>query len=624
MFAEKVAKPRAKANANPTLVPARKSSFIAKDHPARDTWQSPRLTRPSPGSLSPSFAQVPLSSEKGPSIPASLPYLRSRVTGITGIDVSSVPVRNGNTFGKGSMTHQGRVTLGPGADLHVTAHELVHAAQQRASTGEWIGAGEAERRADHAATAVLAGREAQIAVGRVPEAAIQGANDPYSREALTLAPPPAGKSPKDMRDLVDLKVQAGDITGYSISAKDTDPEAVYLLNAIGRLANKARWGSELDIITDIGSGKGEVTVRFNAAGRAEAVLIGKSTPVVPAPFKTEKDATDELIRKYKLAGVKGEHGKKWGLDNLHKVLAAWSVLLPAEAASLAGFTLILTDSITLNGESVSGLTDQSDKVDAHSPTPTHTREIRITEDTFTIDTKSFIGDQKDAKPASFELLVHEAGHAIEGRAFADLNAVAVDDTASANKAGATAHTAELAGNAAFNAARRTRFTRAEVTIGTPLVNAISAAITALKAFELTPDTAHETAAKTAIADRDNAKAAMPAGHKVLTAFARAITAQDAYFTACEATLAAFNTATASTAKADALKSGTNTKRLQAFVDFVKKESITPPTAYAARHWPSEPSEFMQEAFSLWKNDPTFFHNYSPKLEKWFNDGNHLK
>ena len=61
-----------------------------------------------------------------------------------------------------------------------------------------------------------------------------------------------------------------------------------------------------------------------------------------------------------------------------------------------------------------------------------------------------------------------------------------------------------------------------------------------------------------------------------------------------------------------------------FVDFVVKENIKRPTAYAEKHWPAEPAEFYDEAFSLWKNDKVFFAKYSPKLQAWFDAGNHLK
>jgi len=144
-------------------------------------------------------------------------------------------------------------------------------------------------------------------------------------------------------------------------------------------------------------------------------------------------------------------------------------------------------------------------------------------------------------------------------------------------------------------------------------------------FEGNPDAAHETAATTAVADRDTAKKAIAAGNKVVTGFADAIAKQDAYLAETVKLRAARDTATASQTKADALKATSgNTKRLQNFVDFVDKEGIKPFTAYAKKHWPGEPAEFYDEAFSIWKNDPVFLDKHAKKLKAWFDGGNHLK
>lgn len=557
---------------------------------------------------------------------AGLGGLRTRVSRITGIDVGAVPVETGPTGDRRAWTTGGRVILGSSASEHDVAHELAHAAQQRASSGPWLGAGAMERRADEIAAAALAGaRGASIPPGRAPFAAIQGAGDPYSREGITLPPPPAGLTAKDLKDQVDLKVKAGDITGYSLSGvKAGEPAEVFLYNALVRLANKDRWGSELDLITTIGAGKGEVTVRFDAKGGAEAQLVGKAGPVVPAAFAKSTDASAALVAKFKLAKVTGEHGKSWTIDELNKVLAAWGRLSAAEAAALEGYTLIRTDKLVQDGEPLQGQTTHSDEVKPKETEVKHRREIRFADSAFADDPRSFIGDAADAAPASFEVLIHEVGHALESKPFDDLNVPAVADAAKFNRSAATAHAAQLTANAAINAAMRGRFPRPDLTAGQPVLDAVSAAQVALQSFETSPDAGNEKSAKQAIADRDAAKSVVAKGNKVVAGLARSIAAQDAYFAACERLLAAKTGADASRAKADALKSGANTKRLQAFIDLVTKEKIRPPTAYAAKHWPAEPAEFFNEAFSLWKNDPVFFGKYSPKLKAWFDGGNHLK
>jgi hypothetical protein len=551
--------------------------------------------------------------------------LRARVSGITGTDVGAVPVEKGETGGARSVTHEGRVSLGSEATEHDVAHELAHAAQQRSSSGAWLGPGGLEERADEIANAVLSGGNASVSPGRAPHASILAAGEPYDRETITLAPPPAGFTIQDFKDQLKAKVTSGEITGFSTSeVKAGDPEEKFLFNALVLLANKQRWGSELDIVTSIGAGKGMVTVRFDAAGKAEARLVGKGTPTVVAAFGTVKDASKELVSKFKLASVTGEKGRNWKVDELNKVLAAWSRLSPAEAAALEGYTLIRTNELFQDGEPLQGQTAHSDEVKTGETKATHLREIRFADSAFAADEKSFIGDDKNAAPASFEVLIHEVGHALEAKPFDDLNAPAAADAARANKAANDARAAQLQTNAAINAARKKRFPQKDVPLAQSLLNAVSAAHKALQAFERTPDDTHQTDAANAISARDTTKAAVAANKAIMTAFTPSLNAQDRYFAALKKLLSAMNTAAASRAKADALKSGPNTKRLQTFIDFVKKEKIPPPTAYAAKHWPGEPAEFFDEAFSLWKNDPVFFAKYSSKLKAWFDAGKHLE
>jgi len=82
-----------------------------------------------------------------------LENLRARVSSITRTDVGSVPIMSGDARGRRAVTRQSRVTLGPKATGFDVTHELAYAAQQRSSSGPWIGAGEAGRRLDQVASA---------------------------------------------------------------------------------------------------------------------------------------------------------------------------------------------------------------------------------------------------------------------------------------------------------------------------------------------------------------------------------------------------------------------------------------------------------------------------------------
>ena len=448
----------------------------------------------------------------------------------------------------------------------------------------------------------------------------------YDRESPPL-PAPGNISVKDLKAALDQKVGQGLLTSYAVSGvKAGDPEELYLYHAIALLANKQRWGSESDLVTSIGAQKGLITVTFDASGNAVAKLVSKTAPADPATFRTNQEATKGLLDKFKLAGIKGEKGRTWKPSELNKVYAAWSRLSTAEAAALEGYTLIRTDELfDDDGKPIQGHTTRSDEAAKGAVTATHTREIRFADLAFAADDRGFIGDAKDAAPASFEVLIHEAGHAIEGKAFDDLNAKAVDEVAKANRGEAIAHQAQLTANRSINVALSAH-TEKNWLEAQPLVQALKQAQVALQDLEKNPDAEHEKTAADAIKARDLAHAKIPSKNSVVTKIksSSAFVKQDEYFTSLKSFVKLTAAALAAKDKANAMKTGANTKRLQAFVDFVNANNIPPLTAYAKKHWPGNPVEFFSEAFSLWKNDPVYFESYSPKLKAWFDAGNHLK
>jgi hypothetical protein len=174
------------------------------------------------------------------------------------------------------------------------------------------------------------------------------------------------------------------------------------------------------------------------------------------------------------------------------------------------------------------------------------------------------------------------------------------------------------------------FKPADQTASKPFVTALDAAHKAIAGFRIEPDPTKmaslESPAQAAITSRDTAKAAVPAASPAHAAFATAVADQDAHLTAARSLLGKRQAqATASGVTAGAKNpAGMSSKRLQVFVDFVTANGIQPVTQYAKDNWPAKPAEFYAEAFSLWHNDPAFFANYSAKLKKWFDDGNHLK
>jgi hypothetical protein len=68
----------------------------------------------------------------------------------------------------------------------------------------------------------------------------------------------------------------------------------------------------------------------------------------------------------------------------------------------------------------------------------------------------------------------------------------------------------------------------------------------------------------------------------------------------------------------------NTLRLQKFVNLVTTNNIRPFTAYAAQNWPQQPDEFYAEAYSLWLVDPAFMQTNYKIVYDFFQNGDYLK
>ena len=558
----------------------------------------------------------------------SVGELRAEVAEVTGVDVSHVPVRRGSMGGgKRAQTHDGRIDIGSRASELDLVHELAHAAQQSASTGTQLDAAAAERRADDVASAVVAGKGTKVAVGRTPRAAVQAAGEQYITKAFTLPPLPKGVDVAKAKRSLANKIKSGLLTSYTIAgAKAGDPAQLYLYNALIRLADPKMWGTEVDVITQVGKATGMITVRFDHAGKATATLLGKTTPKIASTstFASTKLAKQALITKFKLASIKGEKGRYWKAPELSKVHAAWSRLSPVEAAYLNGFTLIRTNNIVIKGEKLRGYTDQSDTVAKNATIVTRKREIRFADSAFSGDSKRFVGDAKNAAPGSFVVLIHEVAHAIEAKPYLDRRAITAAKQVASNKVRKVAHALQVKANKTLNRARKGRYPKSHVAAGQPFYTVVSKTQEVLKQFEVTPDAAHEAAAAKAIGQRNTAQAKVPKSNKILRALGTTIAHQDKYFAELKKLRAAQDNVTAASANTKKLMSGSMTKRVKVFVDFVNQHGIKPVTPYAKKHWPGEPVEFYSEAFSMWKNDPKFLSRSAPKLKTWFDAGNHMK
>ncbi|HEX4416541.1 MAG TPA: DUF4157 domain-containing protein [Kofleriaceae bacterium] len=531
-------------------------------------------------------------------------------------------------------------------DLHTAAHEAAHTVQQTGGVQLAGGVGRSgdtyERHADEVADAVLAGRSAEPLLDQFAGAGgsptVQKKDAPYDTTQHRIAPLPSGITLADI--ISELKKEQTATTpgikswkAAGVTAGST--EELYVLYAVWQLAAPKRWGTESDIVTEVGPGKkGAIQVRFDAVGNAEGTLVASAPPTVAASFKTPVEAITALKAKFDLTDIKGEKGQTWTLDQLHKLSAAFD-RLKGESSALSKYTIILTDNTLTGagGQPAGGLTTTQDKTSPDGVTAIRVREIRFRVSVFDVDVTSFVGDSMNAAPASFLTLLHEAAHAQESKAVDDANTAEVAATVETNKVIVASNAASAKAVASRNTAvvgHWNKLKAADQTASKPLVTALDAADTAITAFRMEKDAtkmaALEAPAQAAVKTRDTVYTAVSATNPAHTAFAPAITDQDAYLKVVQDLLAKRQAQATAIAATTATKdpTGAQSKRLQAFVDFVTANSIEPVTKYAKDNWPAKPQEFYAEAFTMWRNDPTFFGTYSSKLKTWFDTGQHLK
>ena len=164
----------------------------------------------------------------------------------------------------------------------------------------------------------------------------------------------------DVTKLLNDKKQARQITGFSVSGVPRGSRAeIFLLALVFALAQRARWGTEADIVTAIdwpptsggAAPQGRVTVRIDRGGAASAELI--ATGPVPAVAQTTVTAgVARLTGDFGFESVTG-----WGANptkdaaEISVVIAAFDLLktrAPQNVSALAGVQLIRVPSLGSN------------------------------------------------------------------------------------------------------------------------------------------------------------------------------------------------------------------------------------------------------------------------------------
>ena len=551
----------------------------------------------------------------------------------------------------------------PGGD-RLLAHELAHVIQQSAGrtgasaspvTRSWTRAsGDAalEADADRSADGVVQslssptkqpGRHGPwlrggVRLARNPAPPNAPAPGPatYDTGRHTIIALPDGYTVAVMESNLEQEKAAGTITSWKAEGvRPGSSEHLYVLYAIWQLSHKKSWDREIDLVTEIGHGKrGAITVRIDGRGNAVGVIVRQAEPTVAAAYPTAQAAVAGLKAKYKLSDVTGEKKKQWSPDDLNKVAAALARLTPDEAAALEGYSLIRTDDTlqTLDGKPAAGLTTTGDVAAKDRLSSTRAREIRFADRAFAGDSVSFVGDIKDAAPASAQTILHEVGHAQERKLSADADSAYVEAQVARNRDSGAANTQEDAVRSETEKALAgwAKLKGAQKTASKAFVDAFRAVSRAIEATREASDATNaeplRQAARAAVAARDKRRDAVPASNPALALFGSALNAQDAYLAAAEALLSSRQAIESTKTRAEAASdpTGKHSARLQRFVDFVGAKRIKRITQYAEDYWPANPEEFYAEAFSIWRTDPKFLGSASPDLKKWFDDGEHLK
>jgi hypothetical protein len=398
----------------------------------------------------------------------------------------------------------------------------------------------------------------------------------YDRDPKNVAPVPPGQTAASLTTLLKDKVKSGDITGFAVRGVQTGSRAeIFLLALIYGMAQRSRWGTESDIVTAIDwpakpgdpPPQGRVSVRIDAQGAASAELI--ATGPVPAIAQTTvADGSARLISDFGFASVAGWKDTPKDAAEISDVLAALELLksrAPQDVPALKGVDLIRVSSL---GGQRCGEFFAGSQV-ALGATADVTAFLKLADCAFGSNRVQFFGGGPDSPtvPASFQVILHEVGHAVETEQL------------------------RLAREGYVKAAAELEATK-KLVAGDPA----------------TYDAELKEAKR---------KGRLKEFYKKQEAtYKKNVEAQEK--------------ASAREQEESRKLAGTrdpgsqHTRRLQKFIDLVNANNIRRFTKYSAQNWPQNPEEFYAEAYSLWLADPAFMKTNYRGIYDFFQGGDYLK
>jgi hypothetical protein len=400
----------------------------------------------------------------------------------------------------------------------------------------------------------------------------------YDRDPKKVAPVPQGQTAATLTALLKDEVKKGDITAFAVRGVQPGSRAeIFLLALIYGMAQRSRWGTESDIVTAIDwpakpgalPPQGRVTVRIDDQGAASAELI--ATGPVPAVAQTTVAAgSAKLITDFGFASVAGWKDTLKDAAEISDVLAALELLksrASQDVPALKGVDLIRVPS--LGGQRCGEFFAGSQVV--LGATADVTPWLKLADCAFSSNTVQFFGGGPDSPtmPASFQVILHEVGHAVETEQLGLAREGYVKAAAELEAAKKLVAGDPATYDAELKAARR----------------------------------------KGKLAEKEFYKKQEVTYKKNVEAEKKAFTREQE-----ESRKLAGTRDPASQ----------HTRRLQKFIDLVNANNIRRFTRYSAQNWQQNPEEFYAEAYSLWLADPAFMRTNYRVVYDFFQSGEHRK
>jgi hypothetical protein len=288
----------------------------------------------------------------------------------------------------------------------------------------------------------------------------------YDNTSFRVTPPPASTDLAKITADVDAmkKSTPPAITGASIiGAAAKTNQAIFLYNVIHQIAAADRWGRVIHVVAPIDwpakpgdpAPVGEITLTIDLAGNATAELLGTGPVARPTAYADRPAAEAALKTKYKISAVTDD-GATWSVPELNLVGGAFGKLPSADLGALASVELKRVS--TIPGGNAGQFGYQED-LPSGATAVTSSVTLLLANSAFnlpaagpgpgpSVDDLQFIGAKGDLRPESYQVILHEVGHAIALRKLRESTHTAYAAGASSNAAAA----AQTAANTALDPA----------------------------------------------------------------------------------------------------------------------------------------------------------------------------